>query len=143
MPQPINALPAGGAYEFDMMQNQKIDKCASRARTWGLISVILGTLVVFGLIAFVTMVPTSTGGGPDAVVVWGTMAPMVLVYLGAGAMYFSAGGALRQVVRTQGNDIALLLSGLNKMSIAFAIEAVLTVVLVLVGVAALLLGGTA
>ena len=139
-PQPLNALPEGGVYEFDMVQNIKIAKCASRARTWGVISVILGILILLGLVALVALVPSTEAGGMKGVVLWGSMAPLVFVYLGAGVMYFSAGGALRQVVDTQGNDIGLLLSGLNKMSIAFMIEAVLTVLLVIAGIGALVLG---
>ena len=119
-------MPTGGGYEFDMMQNQKIGKCASRAKTWGVLSIVFGGLMLLGGIGILIAVPSG-----QAVLMAAVLVPIAAVYLGAGFFYISSGGALQQVVDTQGNDVALLLQGLNKMANAFFVEIGLTVIAIL------------
>ena len=128
MPAPpgLGAMPTGGGYEFDMMQNQKIGKCASRAKTWGVLSIVFGGLMLLGGIGILIAVPSG-----QAVLMAAVLVPIAAVYLGAGFFYISSGGALQQVVDTQGNDVALLLQGLNKMANAFFVEIGLTVIAIL------------
>jgi hypothetical protein len=50
-----------------------------------------------------------------------------------GGLYIASGSALRGVVDTEGNDVTLMMSGLNRLANAFRIEAIVTVIALIGG----------
>ena len=62
-----------------------------------------------------------------------SLAPLAFVYLSCGWFYVTSGRSLFDVVRTQGNDIALLMRAIEDLKKAFMIEAVASVLAIVVG----------
>jgi len=124
-----------GQYEFGHYENAAIDKVAGRARIWGMISLITGVLCLIGAIGvalFGAKMPAEVSKIllPIALAV---LLPMGIVYLVRGKLYMDSGAELKQVVATQGNDVELMMRGINKMAGAFRIETIMTVVALVVG----------
>ena len=119
-----------GHYEFEEFENATLERTGKRARTWGIICILIGILAVGGMALARTVLdemgiklPPNLETGIYAVLI-----PIVLVELVSGWLYIAAGSALLDVVQTSGNDIELLMTGLHKMSNAFAIEVVMKIV---------------
>ena len=129
---------AGGTYEFNDLENQTIDKLARRSRLWGLFALISGGIGLIGLGAMGLMMEQIARELPNEMenvlpLALIGLAPLVLVNLIIGGLYMQAGGALKKVVNTQGNDIELALEGIKKLGGAFMIEAIVTVISVVIG----------
>ncbi len=129
---------AGGTYEFNDIENQTIDKLARRSRLWGIFALVSGVLglLVLGAIGLAmdeisSELPRELRGAVPLMLAG--FAPFVLVNLIIGGLYMQAGGAMKQVVSTQGNDIELMLEGVKKLGGAFMIEAIVTLVTVGIG----------
>ena len=122
-----------GSYEFSSIENGAIDKVGSRARVWGIISLVVGVLVVVALLAVFAMAGELGPLAGKARMALLALAPLGLVYLVMGWLYITAGQAMRAVVATEGNDVEHLMRGLDKLGSAFRLEVILTIVAVVAG----------
>ena len=112
----MGPTPQYGTYEFNDYENSIIEKTASRAKLWGIISTTIGALQVVGscgMFASPTLA-TYLPAGIGAIVV--------------GVTFIGAGNSLRAVVSTQGNDLMHLMQAMQKMSTAFIIEIICAIV---------------
>lgn len=119
----MGAPLAYGNYEFTDAENAIIDKTASRAKTWGIISIVIGALQLLaslGAVVNKTLLGQAPGG---------------IVALVVGVSFLGAGTSLKNVVQTQGNDIPHMMVALQKISSAFFVQIIATIVgVVLVGI---------
>ena len=142
-------LGAGGArlsdghYEFSEAENAIVQKAAGRTTVWGVIAIVIGVLVLLalaGALLAVAAFGNEIRGEIDmdpttlSAIVAAIFGPLAFVNLAIGWYYINAGRSLRAVVETQGNDVALMMSGLDAMATAFKIEAIVTVVAFCAGV---------
>lgn len=139
-PGPIAATVATtGTYEFTDFENIEIGRTARYTKAWGVFSIIIGVLsvlAVIGAFAAVSVIgeELELGIGPRGLqVAIAALLPLAIVNLVVGGLYIGAGKALRAVVDTAGNDVALMLGGLDRMVGAFRIEAVVTVLAMVIG----------
>jgi len=105
-----------GTYEFNDYENSIIEKTASRAKLWGIISTTIGALQVVG------------SCGMFASPTLATYLPAGIVAIVVGVTFIGAGNSLRAVVSTQGNDLMHLMQAMQKMSTAFIIEIICAIV---------------
>jgi hypothetical protein len=108
-----------GNYEFSEMENQVIEKAGSRARTWGIISIIIGALQLFGTLGAIA--------NPGLII----YLPQGIIGIIVGVTFLGAGSSLKTVVDTQGNDIPHMMTALQKMGSAFFIQIIVTLIGVL------------
>ncbi len=104
---------AAAGYEFTVPQNVIIQKTATYARLWGIISIVLGAIQVL-----VGQLP----GGIVSIVI--------------GLVFVGVAGSLKAVVVTEGNDIDHMMAALQKLGNAFLIQVIATVVAVVLGILA-------
>lgn len=131
MPQAtVGAAASPGGYEFNQWENATIAKVGSRARTWGIMSIVFGVLLIGGAALLFAY------GQKEAklVPIGGAVLAIGIQPIVSGAFYIAAGSTLSSVVYSQGNDIPLMLQALRKLTHAVRIEAIAAVVTVLVGV---------
>lgn len=129
-----NIPTSAGLYEFGPYENAIIEKLAGRIRWWGGLSLAFGSLILLGVL--ITGISAgaavmSMQGAVGLLVIGGTIAicvPIVLRFFVTGRLYLRSGTAFREVVQTQGNDVAHVLSALEKMGRAFRIEFWITIV---------------
>ena len=102
--------PQYGNYEFNDYENSVIDKVASRAKLWGIISTVVGSFYLLSSCGFFFKgdLLMNFPGGVVAIVV--------------GIVFMGAGSSLKAVVTTQGNDMQHLMTAFQKMSTAFIIQ---------------------
>ena len=136
---PFPGAPAAlstGEYEFNDQENQIIDKAGRRARLWGIFSFVIGGLSMVAALAFLAMSGTFVAlGGSQfgtliGALVGGAAVFMLvngIVYAVMGKLYVDAGAALRDVVVSEGSDVAHMMRSLGKLGTAFQIEAILTI----------------
>jgi hypothetical protein len=105
-----------GTYEFNAYESSIIDKTASRAKLWGIISTTIGVLQIFGSCGMVAN-PT-----------FATYLPTGIVAVVVGITFMGAGSSLKAVVTTQGNDLMHMMQAMQKMSSAFIIEIICAIV---------------
>ncbi len=139
-----------GHYEFSDIENATIGKTASRANLWGIIAIVIGLLMLLGLggalfavTAFSSDIASFVDPAVAGAALVAIMAPLVLVNLLVGWLYIAAGKALQTVVDSEGNDVELMMNGLDKMAAAFKLEAIVTVVGVALAVVANVVATTA
>lgn len=126
--QPPAAPQPGGTYEFTQPQNMTIGRLASRSKTWGIISIIIGVIMLaLGIIVIVAIDHDLARAG-GAVIAAAALQPAV-----SGAFYLSAGGAFSNVVNTQGNDIAHMMSAMGKLTNAMRVEAIVAIIAMVAG----------
>ncbi len=123
MPQGM-MQPQYGNYEFNEYENSIIDKTASRAKLWGIISTTIGGLELLG------------SCGMFASPALATYLPAGIVAIVVGVTFIGAGNSLKAVVTTQGNDMMHMMQAMQKMSTAFIIE----IICALVGFALAVIG---
>ncbi len=110
---------AAAGYEFTVPQNAIIEKTATYARLWGIISIVVGAIqILMGLGSW-----TELPGGIVSVLI--------------GIAFVGAAGSLKAVVDTEGNDIDHMMTAVQKLGTAFLIQVGVTAVVVVLG---LLLG---
>lgn len=122
---------AGGAglYEFTGAQNQIVGKTATWAKAWGWIGILTGALMALGGIFTLPVgVANLVFGG---------------FYIFIGMLFKGAGDALQAVVDTAGNDIAHLMTALEKLGTAFKITGILMLIGFVLGVVAVVVAGGA
>lgn len=116
-PAPMGMMqPQYGSYEFNDYENSVIDKTAARAKLWGIISTTIGALQIMG------------SCGMFASPTLATYLPTGIVAIVVGVTFIGAGNSLKAVVTTQGNDMMHLMQAFQKMSTAFIIEIICSVV---------------
>jgi hypothetical protein len=132
--------PGGGSgqYEFSEVENFTIARTAKMAKVWGVFALLIGVLTVVAIVvALAFSMDIAWEMGVDPTYVTGFIAallPLAIVNLVIGWLYIASGNSLRKVVDTAGNDVTLMLSGLNRLANAFMIEAIVTVVALIGGV---------
>lgn len=127
-PPAMGAMPPQyGDYEFNGYENSIIDKAASRAKLWGVISTTIGILQIFGS-CFMFASPTL-----------GTYLPAGIVAVVVGITFIGCGNSLKAVVSTQGNDIMHLMQAMQKLSTAFIIQIICAIIGFVLAVIAVLL----
>jgi hypothetical protein len=140
-PSDLAAAAAGpqgtGQYEFDELENLTIARTAKFAKVWGVFALIIGVLLLVAIIvALVLARDIAWEMGADPTLIMGIIAglsPLAVVNLVIGWLYIASGSSLRAVVDTEGNDVELMLSGLNRLANAFRIEAIVTVIALIGG----------
>jgi hypothetical protein len=105
-----------GHYEFSQMENQIIERAATRTRVWGIISIILGVLELLGTVGAIA--------SPGLII----YLPQGIVSIIIGTTFLGAGNSLRAVVDTQGNDVPHMMTAIQKLGSAFNIQIIVTVV---------------
>ena len=121
----MGLTPQYGNYEFNDYENSIIEKTASRAKLWGIISTTIGAIQILGSCGMVAS-PTLA-----------TYLPAGIVAIVVGVTFIGAGNSLKAVVSTQGNDLMHLMQAMQKMSTAFIIEiicAIIGFVLAVIGI---------
>ncbi len=116
-----------GTYEFNDYENQIIGRTAGRARTWGIISIVIGALnTLIGFLFFLSP---------------GLLVNLVsgIISIIIGAVFLGVGGSLSNVVNTQGNDIEHMMQAMQKLSSAFMIQIVTTIIGAVLGLIAIVL----
>jgi hypothetical protein len=108
--------PQYGNYEFNEYENSIIDKCAARAKLWGIISTTIGALQVMGSCGMIASPSLAT------------YLPSGIVAIVVGVTFIGAGNSLKSVVQTQGNDMMHMMQAFQKMSTAFIIEIICAIV---------------
>lgn len=124
-PVMMGLAPQYGNYEFNDYENSILEKTASRAKLWGIISTTIGALQVLG------------SCGMFASPGLATYLPAGIVAIVVGVTFIGAGNSLKAVTTTQGNDLMHLMQAMQKMSTAFIIEiicAVIGFVLAVIGI---------
>ncbi len=115
-PPMMGIVPQYGNYEFNDYENSIIEKTANRAKLWGTISTIIGALQIVG------------SCGMFASPTLATYLPAGIVAVVVGITFVGAGNSLKAVVTTQGNDLMHLMQAMQKMSTAFIIEIICSIV---------------
>ena len=115
-PPGMGMVPQYGNYEFNDYENSIIEKTASRAKLWGIISTTIGALQIVG------------SCGMFASPSLATYLPAGIVAIVVGVTFIGAGNSLKAVVSTQGNDLMHLMQAMQKMSTAFIIEIICAIV---------------
>ncbi|HWB80023.1 MAG TPA: hypothetical protein VG755_33895 [Nannocystaceae bacterium] len=105
----VTAAPAGAQYEFGEAENRTITKTYTRARAWGVISVLLGALQVWmGLSAgYIPGIIAAIGGVVNVVV---------------GVVLLGAAAGFERVVKSRGNDVTHMMAALDRLALAFGIS---------------------
>jgi len=107
---------AYGNYEFNDMENAVIDKTASRAKLWGIISITIGALECMASCGAVASPGLATN------------LPTGIVAIVVGVSFLGVGNSLKSVVQTQGNDMMHMMQALQKMGGAFMVQIVCAIV---------------
>ena len=130
----------GGQYEFSEVENFTIAKTAKMAKVWGVFAILIGVLMVIATVvglAFATDIAWEMGIDPATITGFiAAILPLAIVNLVIGWLYIASGSSLKKVVDTAGNDVTLMLNGLNRLGNAFMIEAIVTVAALIIGVIA-------
>jgi hypothetical protein len=132
-----------GSYEFNAAENAVIGRAGSRIATWGIIQAVCGSLGIagglLGLLQGVFALAQGNGGPMVSAVV---LLAESGIFLFISLLILRAGGALKRVVHTQGNDVPLLMDALTRLGKAFFTQTILFLVglgfAVLMGVLALI-----
>jgi Family of unknown function (DUF5362) len=105
-----------GSYEFNDTENAIIDKAASRAKLWGIISTVIGALQCVSSCFAIASPGLATN------------LPTGIVAIIVGIVFMGVGNSLKMVVQTQGNDLMHMMQALDKMSSAFMVQIILAIV---------------
>lgn len=115
----MGGMPMGaqfGNYEFNDFENSIIDKTASRAKLWGIISTVIGGLQLIGSCGMVANAS------------YATYLPSGIIALVVGITFIGVGNSLKSVVQTQGNDMMHMMQALQKLGSAFMIQIIATII---------------
>lgn len=113
---PGGMAPQYGNYEFNEYENSVIDKAASRAKLWGIISTVIGALYVLGSCGAIAS-PSLAMNLPSGI-----------VSIVIGVTFMGAGNSLKSIVTSQGSDMMHLGQAMQKMSSAFMIQIVCAII---------------
>lgn len=121
---PSQSIPSReGQYEFGPAENIVIGDCGGRARIWGILCILAGAVqLVASVLNIVGVLP-----GNGAIF----SLPTGLFNILLGVYFTRAGGGMKSVVDTQGNDITLMMESLRSLSRAFFVQIIATAVFIL------------
>lgn len=132
-----------GSYEFSDIENSVIQKTATRTKIWGVISMLTGALAAAGLgvllLAWNTLEGFIQQSGEQMMsmsVLYGAFAvlvPLSLVHIIIGVFYIGSSSSLALVAQTEGNDVELLMTALDRLANAFRVEVIVTVISAVIG----------
>ncbi|CAN5924355.1 hypothetical protein BH11MYX4_BH11MYX4_00420 [soil metagenome] len=105
-----------GSYEFNDTENAIIDKAASRAKLWGIISTTIGGLQCLASCGAIASPGLATN------------LPTGIVAIVVGITFMGVGNSLKMVVQTQGNDLMHMMQALDKMGSAFMVQIVCAII---------------
>lgn len=114
------AQTTAGSHEFGPSENEVIDRAATWIGYWSWIAILSG--ILSGLGGLVSEDPIGS-------LIMGT------IYVIVGAYFRGAAASMKEVVSTAGNDVAHLMTALDRLSSAFKVM----VLLVFIGVVLALL----
>ncbi len=116
MTQPKQQAASGAAsYEFSAEEGRTIGKTAAYARWWGVLSMAIASVqITIGIVALREM-------GPGVV-----QLPTGIAQAVVGVVFIQAAGSLREVVQTEGSDVAHMMNALRALGVAFLVQ-ILTV----------------
>lgn len=118
----------GAGYEFSQAEDAVIRRLGGRARLYGVMSIVIGLLMMAAGLVVIVVVPGSLGVPVGAVVAVAALQPIV-----SGGFYAAAGGAFGKVVDTQGNDIPHMMGAITKLTHAVRVEAIVALVATIAG----------
>jgi hypothetical protein len=110
-------------YEFDANEDEVIARLAGAMQNVGIVSLLgSGGGLIYGVITLLVMIQT---GHP-------AMAVLVLILMAApfasAIALLGAGTALMGAVRTEGEDIQLVMRGLRRLTVVYLLEITLNVI---------------
>ena len=116
----MDAHEAAGpsSYEFGPAENETVGKAARWIGFWAWVSI--GAGIVSGVAGFL--------GAESGDLIGGLIT--AAIYILIGVYFHSAAGSMRSVVTTSGNDIAHLMSALDRLASAFKVMGVLVIFMV-------------
>jgi hypothetical protein len=115
--QQSDANGVGASYEFNSFENDVLRRVGARARTWGVMSVVIGVLLM--LLALIALASLPAKVGQPVGIAAGLLAlPPIL----SGTLYASAGAAMRSVVESEGNDVVLVMNAVKSLTRAMRVE---------------------
>jgi hypothetical protein len=130
-----------GRYEFTPAENTVIARAAKLARAWGIIAVaggaLVGLMVVAGVVAILIYsprFPVATTAVILSLVLVAVIGPIAVVNVITGRYYIASGRSLQDVVETSGNDVAHLMTALDKVAGAFRLEVIFIAVTFALGI---------
>lgn len=109
-------------HEFGPYENEVIGKAGKWIGYWSWIAILSGILLAIGGIF-------GSGDRLGGII-------MGAVYVGIGAYFRGAAGAMQEVVTTAGNDVQHLMTALDRLSSAFKVMVLLVFIGVLLAVVA-------
>ena len=118
---------SGAGYEFSPLENETIAKAAKWIGFWSWVAIVGGALI----------------GVASAVSFDLAGLIMAVVYVIIGLYYRGAATSMKSVVETAGNDIAHLMTALDKLASAFKIMGILFIIGIVLAVIAGMVGGIA
>lgn len=119
----------GNDYEFAPHEDIVIGAMATRAKLWGYLSLIAGGLMtLIGVGVMVVMRGDAKGVGAGGALLAIALAPAI-----SGYSYVSAGGAMRRVVTSSGDDISHMMSAISSLRSAVRVEVIASVLAFCVG----------
>jgi hypothetical protein len=128
----MNPNRSPGEYEFDELENRTIARTAKLAKVWGIFALLIGALLLIAIVvamAFAREIAWEMNADEGLVLgVIASLSPLAIVNLIIGGLYIASGSSLRGVVDTAGNDVTLMMNGLNRLANAFRIEAIVTAI---------------
>lgn len=110
----VHTLPppaTAGQYEFSEDENRTITTTYTRARAWGVISLLIGASQIW--------LALKDGGGLQFMELMTTIGGVVSIVVGI--VFVAAAASMESVVKSRGNDIALMMTALRKLGMAFGI----------------------
>jgi len=119
------------SYEFGPKENETVGKAARWIGFWAWVSI--GAGIVSGVAGLFAPDPGDRIGG---LITGG-------IYVLIGIYFRSAAGSMQSVVTTRGNDVAHLMSALDRLASAFKVMGVLVIVMVSALLLLLLVAGGA
>ncbi|MBL8717197.1 MAG: hypothetical protein JNL79_14520 [Myxococcales bacterium] len=119
---------ATGGYEFNQTEDAVIGRLGGRARVYGVMSIVIGLLMMAAGVVVIVVLPGPLGLPVGAAVAVAALQPIV-----SGGFYAAAGSAFKQVVDTQGNDIPHVLGAVTKLTHAVRVEAIVAILATIAG----------
>ena len=112
----MGGMGGTGTYEFNDYENSVLMKTAGRAKTWAIVSIVMGILTTMSGCGFVAK--------PDLLLNF----PTGIVAIIVGVMFLGVANSLQSVAQTQGNDLAHMMQALDKLGGAFLTQTIVSII---------------
>jgi hypothetical protein len=120
----------GGGYNFSQLEEISIRKVGGRSKTWGIISLIIGALLLLAGLGVMVGVDHPIAKAAGAAILAVALQPII-----SGWFYMQAGQAFDAVVDTHGDDIGHMMNAVGKLTNAVRVEAIVSILAVVLGFA--------